>query len=242
MINSLSERMTASRSWAIGVGIAAAVVAGLLLLLYLDRYRNSIQGDAARSSVLVANSLIVKGTPGDLIAAEQSYTVADIQRRDVKSGAVVDPAYLNDRVASADIYPGQQITTADFSSGTSSAVDTQITGKQRAISVNVDNVHGSLSQLESGDRVDLYVSLGAQSNGQPLVKLFKADVLVLTVPNEDDEGNLMLRIDQNEAADFAYAADNTQMYFVIRPSAGATPTRPDAASIQSVLNSRPRGR
>ena len=237
MINSVSERVSASRSWAIGAGIAAALLAGLLLLLYLDRYRDSVSGDSARSSVLVAKSLILAGTSGDVVAGEQNYQVAEIQNKELKSGAVADPAYLNDRVATHDIYPGQQITTADFSSSTTNAVDTQITGAQRAISVDVDSVHGSLSQLTAGDHIDLYISLGARNDGQSLVKLFRADVLVLAVPGEGNSGNLMLRINQRDAADFAYAADNTQMYFVIRPNAGARPTRPDTASIQTVLAS-----
>jgi Flp pilus assembly protein CpaB len=238
MINTLTERVSASRGWAIAVGIAAAVLAGLLLLAYLDRYRDSVTGDTARSSVLVAKSLILEGTSGDVVANAQDYQVAEIQNKEVKTGAIADPADLNDRVATKDIYPGQQITSADFSSSTTNAVDTQITGRERAISVNVDNVHGSLSQLAAGDRIDLYVSLGARNNGQALVKLFRANVLVLAVPGEGGSGNLMLRINERDAADFAYAADNTQMYFVIRPNAGAKPTRPDTASAQNILAAR----
>jgi Flp pilus assembly protein CpaB len=240
MINTLTERVSASRSWAIGTGIAAALLAGLLLLLYLDRYRDSVAGDTARSSVLVAKNLILEGTSGDVVASAQKYQVAEIQNKELKSDVVTDPGYLNNRVATQDIYPGQQITTADFSSSTTNAVDTQITGAQRAISVDVDSVHGSLSQLTAGDHIDLYISLGARNDGQSLVKLFRANVLVLAVPGEGDEGNLMLRINERDAADFAYAADNTQMYFVIRPNAGARPTRPDTASIQTVLGSAAR--
>ena len=244
MINSLTERVSASRSWAIGLGIAAAVLAGLLLLLYLNSYRNSVAGDNARSSVLVAKSLILEGTSGDVVAAKQNYQVAEIQNKELKVGAVADPAYLNGRVAATDIYPGQQITTADFSTETTNAVDTQITGLQRAISISMDNVHGSLSQLKAGDVIDLYVSLGASNEGQALVKLFRPAVTVLAVPSGEDgeNSNLVLKISQGDAADFAYAADNTQMYFVIRPNAGARPTRPDQANVNSILNTNPRPR
>jgi Flp pilus assembly protein CpaB len=241
MINSLTEWVSASRSWAVGVGIGAALLAGLLLLLYLDRYRDSVAGDSARSSVLVARSLIPAGTSGDIVASKQTYQVAEIQNKEVKVGAVADPTYLNDRVATADIYPGQQITTADFSAETTTAVDTQITGTQRAISVSLDNVHGSLSQLVAGDQIDLYVSLGARNNGQAQVKLFRPNVTVLAVPGAEDAGNLILKIEQRDAADFAYAADNTQMYFVIRPNAGSKPTRPDTANADTIL-ANPRAR
>src|SRR5687767_12166911 len=122
MINSLTERVSTSRSWAIAVGIGAALIAGLLLLLYLDRYRESVAGDNARSSVLVAKSLILEGTSGDVVASKQTYQVAEILNKELKVGAVADPAFLNGRVATADVYPGQQITTADFSTETTNSV------------------------------------------------------------------------------------------------------------------------
>jgi Flp pilus assembly protein CpaB len=245
MINSLTERVSTSRSWAIGVGIGAALLAGLLLLLYLNRYRESVAGDNARSSVLVAKNLILEGTSGDVVATKQTYQVAEIQNKELKVGAVADPAYLNGRVATTDIYPGQQITTADFSSETTNAVDTQITGIERGISIELDNVHGSLSQLKAGDHIDVYVSLGAGNDGQALVKLFRPNITVLAVPaggENDDGGNLILKVRQGDAADWAYAADNTQIYFVIRPNAGAKPTRPDTATVQNILNTNPRPR
>ena len=139
------------------------------------------------------------------------------------------------RVAVADVYPGQQLTTADFSTETTEAVNTKLTGTQRALSVSVDNIHGSLSQLAAGDHIDLYVAIGAKGNGQAEVRLFRPNVEVIAVPGQNDSGNLMFRVEQKDAADFAYAADNTQMYFVIRPRTGAKKTRPDVATVQDIL-------
>jgi len=235
MINTLTERVSNSRSWAIGLGIAAAVLAAILLLLYLNSYRDSVVGDNARSTALVAKGLILKGTSGTVIAGKNLYQVAEIQNKELKVGAIADPAVLNGRVAVTDVYPGQQLTTADFSTTTTEAVKTKLTGTQRALSVQVDNIHGSLSQLAPGDKIDLYVQLGGGANGQAQVRLFRPNVLVLAVPGQNDSGNLMFRVEQKDAADFAYAADNTQMYFVIRPGAGAKPTRPDTATIQDIL-------
>jgi Flp pilus assembly protein CpaB len=238
MINSVTARVSSSRSWAIAVGIGAALLAGLLLLLYLDRYRDSVAGDSARSSVLVARALILQGTSGDVVASDQRYQVAEIQNKELKSGAVTDPSYLNGRVATTDIYPGQQITSSDFSSDTTNAVDTQITGTERAISVSVDNVHGSLSQLEAGDRVDVYVAVGADDEGaSDEVRLFRPDVTVLAVPSQEENGTLMLKINTRDAAEWAFLADNSQMTFVIRPIAGVRPTRPDSAGARSVAAS-----
>jgi Flp pilus assembly protein CpaB len=248
MFNSIAARFSNSRSGAVLLGVAAAVLAAILLLVYLNRYRNSVKADNATSPVLVAKALIPKGTSGTIIGTQQLYQGAEFKRSEIKGGAIADPTYLVGRIAIADILPGEQLLTSDFSSGTTSAINTKITGPQRAISVNIDNVHGSLSLIKPGDHIDIYVGLGARgNNGQSLVKLFKANVLVLAVPGESSSsaningntgpsGNMTLRIDnQKDAAAFAYAADNTQLWFVIRPASGAKPTTPQTATVTSLL-------
>jgi hypothetical protein len=116
-------------------------------------------------------------------------------------------------------------------------VTSQITGKQRAISISLDDVRMSASQLQAGDTVDIYISLGA-SGGAAEWKLFRPDVTVLAVPSQTGPsggGNLVLRMDTKDAANFAFAATNTQLYFVLRPTAGASPTAPSTGTAATVL-------
>ncbi len=244
MLSSFTARISRSRGGAVALGIAAAVLAGILLLLYLNQYRDNVNGENAETTVLVARALIPKGTSGTVIGTKELYQGAQIKRKEVKAGAIADPSYLNGRVAVDDVLPGQQLTTADFTLATTNAVNTKITGKQRAISVSIDNVHGSLSQLKPGDHVDIYVGIGATGGGQALVKLFRQNVLVMSVPGAPDTGvagagqqtgNLVLRINEKDAAAFAFAADNTQLWFVLRPASGARKTTPQTATIQSIL-------
>jgi Flp pilus assembly protein CpaB len=237
MINSVTQRVSASRGWAIAVGIGAAVLAGLLLLVYLNSYRESVAGETAPTSVLVAKSLILKGTSGTVIAAKEMYQGASFPNKEVKVGAIADPAVLSGRVAVNDILPGQQLTTSDFSTSTTDAVNTKITGRQRAISVPVDAIHGSLAQLAPGDHIDVYIGIGGGAGREATVKLFRPDVLVLSAP-QAQEGNVILRVDTRDAADMAFAADNGTLWFVLRPQAGAKPTARDSANLQTVLAGR----
>jgi Flp pilus assembly protein CpaB len=241
MSNTLTSKVTGrmtSRGWAIALGIGAIVLAAIMLVVYLDRYRDRVSGESAPTPVLVAKQLIPKGTPGTLVAGQQMYAPTTLPRKEVEVGAIADPQYLSGRAAAVDIFPGQQFTAADFAASDTASVDSQITGTQRALSVSIDNVHGSLSQLQAGDSIDLYIGLGGGQGGQSLIKLFRPNVKVLAVPGvpgPSGGGNLILRVDTKEAADFAFMADNTQMYFVIRPVAGAKPTVKDTATINSVL-------
>jgi Flp pilus assembly protein CpaB len=235
MSNTFSTKVSgkmSSRGWAIALGIGAIVLAAILLVVYLDRYRARANGENAPTPVLVAKQLIPKGTPGALIASQGMYAPTTVPRKEVEVGAISDPSYLAGRAASTDVFPGSQFTTQDFAASASSAVTSQLVGDQRAISVSLDDVHGSLSQLQAGDSVDIYIgTTGA-------VKLFRPNVKVLAVPSQSGPsggGNLVLRMETKDAANFAFAADNSQLYFVLRPVVGAKPTKNSQATPATVL-------
>jgi hypothetical protein len=66
-----------------------------------------------------------------------------------------------------------------------------------------------------------------------VVKLFRPNVKVLAIPataGPSGGSNLILRLETKDAATFAYAADNTQFYFVLRPVVNAKPTKPSTAN------------
>ena len=243
MSNTLTSKVSgrmSSRGWAIALGIGAVALAAILLVVYLDRYRDRVGGENAPTPVLVAKQLIPAGTPGSLVASQAMYAATTLPAKEVEVGAVADPSYLAGRAAVSDIFPGQQFTSTDFATSDTASVDSQITGAERALSVSVDNVHGSLSQLQAGDSIDIYVVLGGggAGGGQSLVKLFEPNVKVLAVPSvpgPSGGSNLILRVNTAEAARFAYAADNTQFYFVLRPVVGAKPTKPSTATINDVV-------
>jgi hypothetical protein len=92
--------------------------------------------------------------------------------------------------------------------------------------------------VQVGDSVDIYISLGGGVGGQGLVKLFEPNVKVLAIPSipgPTGSSNLILRVDTKSAAAFAYAADNAQLIFVIRPVVGAKQTVKSTATAASLL-------
>jgi len=235
MSNTLTSKVSgrmSSRGWAIALGIGAIVLAAILLVVYLDRYRARVGGENAPTPVLVAKQYIPAGTPGNLIASGPMYAPTTLPRKEVEVGAISDPQYLSGRAASAEIFPGQQFTAVDFATSDTASVDSQISGTQRALSISIDNVHGSLSQVQAGDSVDIYTAVAG------VVKLFRPNVKVLAIPSIPGPvggSNLILRLETKDAATFAYAADNTQLWFVLRPVVGAKPTKPSTADAASVL-------
>ena len=181
---SLTSKVTQSRGWTLALGIAAAALAAILLIAYLVQYRDSVNSTTALTPVLVAKGLIPKGTSGTVIAEKGLFQAATLPKDDLKVGAISDPAYLNGRVAVADIFPGQQITTADVSTGLTDAVPTQLSGKQRAVAISVDPARGLTCCVASGDHVDVYYQVGA--NEGSLLGLLASNVLIMRAGSADD--------------------------------------------------------
>jgi Flp pilus assembly protein CpaB len=232
-IGSVTGRLTSTRRGAILLGVGAALLAAIILAAYISWYRSSVESSAAPTTVLTANRLIARGTPGSVIAAKQLYDTSTVSEDAVKAGALADPALLSGSVAATDIYPGQQLTTADFTTGaTAVGVTATLTGNQRAVSITIDAVAGSLANLQTGDRIDIYQQLGSPE-GQ-VIKLFRSNVPVLQAPGSSG-GVVILQVPALDTADLLYAASHTQLMFALRPANGAFPTPPTVATQADML-------
>ena len=250
MQNAFRGKLTSSRGGAIALGVGAAVLAGILLLVYLNRYRSSVDSATNPTPVLVAKNLIKAGTSGTLIADKDLYQSANIPQEDVKVGAIADPAYLNGRVAVVDIFPGQQITTTDVSAGTTDAIPTKITGRERAFAIPVDTARGLVGIAASGDHVDMY--FGVNAAGGNLLTLLAPNVTILQAPgaatttNGQSTGNIMvIKAPARLGQKIALASDNGTLWFLLRPLAGAKAPPPITISVQDLLaqaNALKRGR
>ena len=239
-------RIFKTRGGAVLIGGVAAVLAAILLIVYLHSYRSSVNSGTRPVTVLVAKSLIPRGTSGSLIAQEGLYQISTVPKSQLKDLAIIDPAALTDRVAVNDLFPGQQLTANDFTTEGINSIPNQITGARRAIALPVDNVHGLTGQLQTGDHVDVYVGLA--SNGGAVLKLLASNVLVLVPPsassgglgsNNNTNANAILRVSTSEAAKFAFAADNGTIWFVLRPQVGAKPTPPSSVTANDLLAAKP---
>ena len=227
---SLTSKVQQSRGWTLALGIGAAALAAILLIAYLVQYRSSVNESTAPTPVIVAKNLIPKGTSGTVIAEKQLVQAATLPKDDLKVGAISDPAYLNGRVAVADIFPGQQITTADLSVGLTDALPTQLTGRQRAVAVSVDGSRGLVGYIASGDRVDIYYETG--SAGGTVLGLLASNVLVMRAPANGAPA--ILRLAAPQAQTMALASDTGTLWFLLRPAGDAKEPPRKAITTQQI--------
>jgi Flp pilus assembly protein CpaB len=233
--NLAPSRLLKTRQGTIAVGVAAAVLAAILLLVYLSHYRNSVKGSTEPLTVLVAKRLIPKGTSGTTIATQNLFVVTTIPKSQLKLGAISDPAVLRGTYAAADIYPRQQLTSADFSASSVGALAAQLSGRWRAVALPaLDAAHGLSPDVQPGDRLDVY----GQLNGT--VGLLMSNVLVLATPTaaatgSTVSGNYILRVPSAKAPRFAYMGQNGSFWLVLRPGRGAGPALPVSVTAENTF-------
>ena len=235
-----SSRLFSTRGGTIAVGVFAALLALLVLLLYLSHYRDSIRNSSAPVPVLVANHLIPQGTSGDVLGTGGGFEATEVAKDAVKAGAITDPALLKGKVAISDIYPGQQLTVTDFSATAVATLGSRLKGKQRAMTVPVDTTRGMLGSVVAGDRVDVIANLSG------VEKAVLQNVYVLGVSGGTSSSGLnsssgssnaiTLRVSPASAARLAFASDNGDVWIILRPPTNGGQIAGNSTSLQKVLS------
>jgi Flp pilus assembly protein CpaB len=240
-------KLVSTRRGAALVAGVSAVLAAVVLMVFLNQYRQSLNSDGDPATVLVAKSLIEKGSSGTVIAQKSIFQTARVKKSELKDGAVADPSNLRGMVAADDIYPGEQFVIGDFAPATGGVRD-RIAGDERAISLPLDSSHGMIGDIQTGDHVDVYVVLnaaGATGNGEnrSILKTLIQDTIVLRAPKQPKAGvagptttdQVVLRATEPEAAKLAFASENGKLWIVLRPKVGSEQGKPRVIDLRALL-------
>jgi Flp pilus assembly protein CpaB len=246
-----TQRLISTRRGTILLSVLAAAIAGGLVLVYVNRYRDSVKAEGAPVTVLVAKQAIPRGTAGSLIASGALYTATTIRQSQVINGAFSDPASLRGKVTTKDIFPGAELTAADFAAA-STNLAASLTATQRIVSIPMDAAHGLIGELQAGDHVDVYVgsnvvpvgpngvAIGG-GQGRPVVRRVLDDISVVAVGGKTSgvlasgSTNVSFKVTDQQAADLAFASDNGTIWLALRPSAGAKSSPPTIVSMETLL-------
>ena len=230
-----------TRNGALAVAVIAGGLAAILVFAAINSARNDGTASTAARSVLVADQVIPKGSSGESIAREHLFRVAKVSDQALVVGAVADVSTLKDKVATQDIYPGQQISTQTFSAGGGDTV-AKLSGTDRAVSLPLDAAHGLVGQVTAGSHVDVIAGFNAQSgtgNSRPVMRTLARNLSVLKVEKQgsgsNGDTNVTLRAPGTMAAELAFASENGKVWLVLRPAAGAKDVDPRIVSADSLL-------
>src|SRR4029453_2086520 len=117
------RKMLSTRGGTTLVAAVSAMLAAGVLLIFLNQYRESVNSADDVSTVLVAKNLIEKGSPGDVVAEDALFQTTRVRKDDLKDGGISDPSSLKGKIATTDVFPGEQLVAGEFVNATPSIIN-----------------------------------------------------------------------------------------------------------------------
>src|SRR5918995_1870781 len=241
-----ARKVLSTRGGTTAVAVISALLAAGVLLIFLNQYRDSVNVADDVSTVLVAKNLIEKGSPGDVVAEDALFQTTQVKKDDLKDGAISDPSSLKGKIATADVFPGEQLVAKEFVDATPSIIN-RLRGFDRAIAVPVDESHGMIGNIRAGDHVDVLAGIGLQQGGgenkRATTRVIVHDAYVLKAPDKPAAGAgggpgstkpVVLRVSDRQASQIAFSADIGKVWLIARPKVGAKESRVPATDLQSL--------
>jgi Flp pilus assembly protein CpaB len=177
-----------------------------------------------------------------VIATTGLYSATTIRQSQLLNGAFSDASSLRDKVATRDIYQGSQLTAADFALATTDLA-ASLTKHQRIVTIPFDSVHGTLANLQAGDRVDVYAifnlvpvnSAGIATAGGGARTVLRMIMSNVDIASISKGGNLNFKVTDTQATKLAFASDNGKLWLALRPAAGAKTAPPSVVTAETLM-------
>ncbi len=223
------------------VAVVIAAVGALLVFMYARGADARASADVAVQQVLVTTAQVQAGEKVEDAIAAGKFELAEMPATAVLPGALTVTDGIADQVASAPIYPGEQLVPQKFGAAGSST-SLSIAKKEMAVSI----------QLTDSDRVAGFLSPGAtdaiyesdDDHEEPSTRLMLERVTLLgvgqtttaTSTTTTDAGAatteaipttiLTLSVDQTDAGRIVYASKHGQLTFALLTDASVTSPDP----------------
>ena len=232
-------RHAAARCW---LRRCLSLLAGAALLVFLRQYREDVTS-SDRARVVVAASLVPKGTPGDVVLEKRMYRIARVRSDDVREGALTDPNDLKGQAVTSDVFPGHQLTLGDLDEA-KGKLPSDLADYDRAMTVPVDKAHGMAREDRGGRSRRRDHHDGLRDRRRHNRDRCRAGRAVMAVPSDGDSSKsarqqqVTIRVPDRAAQTLAAAADGGKVWLILRPPVGARSHGNDASATGSV-NGKP---
>ena len=237
--------MTKSRLRNLALPIGLAVLAAVLVGIYVISYRNSVNHGADLEKVLVAARDIPAGTPAASVAGGAYLKEQTVPNRAVVPGAVVSGAPLTNLVVSGTVYKGQQVTLRQFKPMAQGGIFASFAGKQRVVVVPGDPNQLLAGTVQDGDHVDVVANTKYTVNGVNKVasRVVLQNLRVLKAATGSNSGGVAgaatsaatLVMTDKQSQTMLWALKNATWYLVLRPTASPRNTKPSVETLHSFL-------
>lgn len=238
--------MTKSRLRNLALPIGLAVLAAVLVGLYVISYRNSVNHGADLEKVLVAARDIPAGTDGASVAGGGYLKEQTVPHRAVVPGAIVTAAPLTSLVVSGTIYKGEQVTLRQFKPIAQGGIFAKFSGKERVVVVPGDPNQLLAGTASDGDHVDVVANTKYSLSGinRATTRVILQNLLVLKAASGSSSGGVggaqtataTLVMTDKQSQTMLWALKNASWYLVLRPTAAPRNSKPGLETLYSFLS------
>jgi Flp pilus assembly protein CpaB len=226
--------------------VALAVVAAVLVGIYIVSYRDSVTEGAGLVKVLVASRDIPANTQGTEVASGGYLKTEMVPRRAVVPGSVVSGAALTSKVVTDPIYEGEQVTLRHFAPAEQGGIFAEFSGKERAIAVLGEPQQLLAGTISKGDRVDVVATAHYTGNNTPrraTTKVVLRNLLVLDAPDEataeqianKEKMSATLVMTDSQAQTMGWAMRMSNWFLALRPTQRPSDGTPSVETLRSFL-------
>lgn len=239
--------MTKPRIRSLALPLGLAVLAAVLVGVYITSFRHSVTHSAGMVKVLVASRDIPAGTEGSSVAGGRYLKAQTIPRRAVVPGSITSGAPLTSLVTAGPVYKGEQITLRQFKPLAQGGVFAKFSGNLRAV-----NIPGEARQLlagtvSDGDRVDVVANAKytVGSIQRSTSRVILRNLLVLKAPDAPSSSDTQssaptstatLAMTDKESQTMLWTMSNASWFLALRPTASPRNSRPSIDTLHSILS------
>ena len=228
----------------VGLALLAAVLVGI----YVTSYRHRVTHGAGLVSVLVASRDIPAGTKGGEVASSGYLEPQMVPRRAVVPGSIVSSRALASLVAAGEIYEGEQLTLRQFAPIAQGGVFAKFSGNQRAVSIAGDDNQLLAGTISDGDRVDVVATVHYKSGefDRASSRVVLRNLLVLQAPDapkgssltSGQAGNhITLVVTDQQAQTIGWALKNSMWFLALRPTSSPSDSQTGLETLHTFLGS-----
>jgi Flp pilus assembly protein CpaB len=232
----------------IGLAIALAAVAVLLVFYYVAQERGRLQEDQELVPVWVAAKNIPSGTSGAELESGGYIEKAEVERSIVAPGALLEPQDVATKVVGDPVYKGEQVSMLRFNSQAERGIRAQLTGNLRAVQLPGTEHQLLAGTLQAGDRVDVLGTWNVpEDKTNHVSRVILRDVLVLEPAKQAETtskitdgatGNSLaakLALTDAQEQKLFWVAVNGEWTLVLRPPTDASDSPEGAETWQTLL-------
>ena len=218
----------------VGLAVALALVAGLMVTFYVSNYKKNVQADEETVKVWVAAQDIAEGTTGDKVVGSSLVEAQEVARKNVAPGAISSLDQLEGTVATQAVYAGEQVSALRFQPAEQRGARSQLTGSLRAVQLPGDKNQLLAGVVKEGDHVDVIGNWKYPESGQEhITRVVLRDILVLQgaesnvatgpeIASPQGALSVLLALTDAQSQKLFFVAKNGDWSLALRPPEDAT--------------------